>query len=43
MLPYVVASQTVPLLGNCFQCAVIWLGGSWFSVAVIAAYLTFSQ
>jgi NitT/TauT family transport system permease protein len=38
-LPYIVASQTVPIL------AVVWLGSlsvpAWFSVAVIAAYLTF--
>ena len=40
MLPYVVASQTVPLLAIA-PMVVIWLGGSWFSVAVIAAYLTF--
>ena len=40
LLPYVVASQTVPLLAIA-PMVVIWLGGSWFSVAVIAAYLTF--
>ena len=40
LLPYVVASQTVPLLAVA-PMVVIWLGGSWFSVAVIAAYLTF--
>ena len=39
-MPYVVASQTVPLLAIA-PMVVIWLGGSWFSVAVIAAYLTF--
>ncbi|RMF05543.1 MAG: ABC transporter permease [Chloroflexi bacterium] len=40
LLPYVVASQTVPLLAIA-PMVVIWLGGNWFSVAVIAAYLTF--
>jgi len=39
-LPYVVASQTVPLLAIA-PMVVIWLGGYWLSVAVIAAYLTF--
>jgi NitT/TauT family transport system permease protein len=40
LLPYVVASQTVPLLAIA-PMVVIWLGGSWLSVAIIAAYLTF--
>ncbi|MCB9076443.1 MAG: ABC transporter permease [Anaerolineaceae bacterium] len=40
LLPYVVASQTVPLLAIA-PMVVIWLGGNWMSVAVIAAYLTF--
>jgi NitT/TauT family transport system permease protein len=40
LLPYVVASQTVPLLAIA-PMVVIWLGGNQFSVAVIAAYLTF--
>ena len=40
LLPYVVASQTVPLLAIA-PMVVIWMGGSWISVAVIAAYLTF--
>ncbi len=40
LLPYVVASQTVPLLAIA-PMVVIWLGGNRFSVAVIAAYLTF--
>ncbi|MCB0213094.1 MAG: ABC transporter permease [Anaerolineae bacterium] len=39
-LPYVVASQTVPLLAIA-PMVVIWLGGNWLSVAIIAAYLTF--
>jgi len=40
LLPYVVASQTVPLLAIA-PMVVIWLGGSWLSVAIISAYLTF--
>ncbi len=40
LLPYVVASQTVPLLAIA-PMVVIWLGGNWVSVALIAAYLTF--
>ena len=40
LLPYVVASQTVPLLAIA-PMVVIWLGGNWLSVAVIATYLTF--
>jgi NitT/TauT family transport system permease protein len=44
LLPYVVASQTVPILAIA-PMVVVWLGGrgspAWFSVAVIAAYLTF--
>lgn len=40
LLPYVVASQTVPLIAIA-PMVVIWLGGNWLSVAVIAAYLTF--
>lgn len=39
-LPYVVASQTVPILAIA-PMIVVWLGTSWFSKAVIAAYLTF--
>jgi NitT/TauT family transport system permease protein len=43
-LPYIVASQTVPILAVA-PMVVVWLGGrglpTWFSVAVIAAYLTF--
>jgi NitT/TauT family transport system permease protein len=44
LLPYVVASQTVPILAVA-PMVVVWMGGrgfpDWFSVAVIAAYLTF--
>lgn len=40
LLPYVVASQTVPILAIA-PMVVIWLGASPFSVAVIAAYITF--
>src|ERR687898_680156 len=43
-LPYIVASQTVPILAIA-PMVVIWLGGrglpDWLSVSVIAAYLTF--
>jgi NitT/TauT family transport system permease protein len=40
VLPYVIASQTVPILAIA-PMIVVWLGTSWFSKAVIAAYLTF--
>jgi NitT/TauT family transport system permease protein len=44
LLPWVVASQTVPILAIA-PMVVVWLGGydlpGWFSVSVIAAYLTF--
>ncbi len=40
LLPYVVASQTVPIIAIA-PMVVIWLGASPLSVAVIAAYLTF--
>ena len=44
LLPYMVASQTVPILAIA-PMVVVWLGSlnspAWFSVAVIAAYLTF--
>ncbi len=39
-LPYVVASQTVPLIAIA-PMVVIWLGANVQSVAIIAAYLTF--
>jgi NitT/TauT family transport system permease protein len=43
-LPYIVASQTVPILAIA-PMVVVWLGSrgiaGWMSVAVIAAYLTF--
>ena len=40
LLPYIVASQTIPILAIA-PMVVVWLGTSWFSKAVIAAYLTF--
>jgi NitT/TauT family transport system permease protein len=40
LLPYVVASQTVPILAIA-PMVVIWMGASQISVSVIAAYLTF--
>lgn len=40
LVPYVVASQTVPLI-TIAPIVVIYLGASWTSVALIAAYLTF--
>jgi NitT/TauT family transport system permease protein len=40
MLPYVVASQTVPILAIA-PMVVIWLGAGPLAVAVISAYLTF--
>jgi NitT/TauT family transport system permease protein len=43
-LPYIVASQTIPILAIA-PMVVVWTGSrglpGWFSVAVIAAYLTF--
>jgi NitT/TauT family transport system permease protein len=39
-MPYIVASQTVPILAIA-PMVIIWLKAGWFSVAVIAAYLTF--
>ncbi len=39
-MPYIVASQTVPILAIA-PMVIIWLRAGWFSVAVIAAYLTF--
>lgn len=39
-MPYVVASQTIPLLAIA-PMVIIWLQAGWVSVAVIAAYLTF--
>jgi len=40
LVPYVVASQTVPIIAIA-PVVVIWLQGGWLSVAVISAYLTF--
>jgi NitT/TauT family transport system permease protein len=39
-LPYIVASQTIPMLAVA-PMVVVWLQAGWVSVAVIAAYLTF--
>ena len=39
-MPYIVASQTVPILVIA-PMVVIWLQAGWWSVAVIASYLTF--
>jgi NitT/TauT family transport system permease protein len=39
-MPYLVASQTVPILAVA-PMVVVWLKSGWQSVAVIAAYLTF--
>lgn len=40
LMPYVIASQTVPILAIA-PMIVVWLGTGWFSKAMIAAYLTF--
>jgi len=40
LVPYVVASQTIPLI-TLAPIVVIYLGAQWTSVALIAAYLTF--
>ncbi len=40
LLPYIVASQTIPILAVA-PMVVVWLKSGWQSVAVIAAYLTF--
>jgi NitT/TauT family transport system permease protein len=40
VVPYVVASQTVPIIAIA-PMVVIWLQAGWLSVAVISAYLTF--
>lgn len=40
LLPYVVASQTIPILAIA-PMVVVWLKSGWVAVAVIAAYLTF--
>lgn len=39
-MPYVIASQTVPILAIA-PMVIIWLKAGWISVAVIATYLTF--
>ena len=40
LMPYVVASQTVPILAIA-PIIIIWLKAGWWSVAFISAYLTF--
>jgi NitT/TauT family transport system permease protein len=40
LVPYIVASQTVPILVIA-PMVVIWLRAGWFSIAIIAAYLSF--
>ncbi len=40
VVPFVVASQTVPILVVA-PMVVIWLRAGWFSIAIIAAYLSF--
>jgi NitT/TauT family transport system permease protein len=40
LMPFVVASQTVPILAIA-PIVVIWMKAGWLSVAVISAYLTF--
>lgn len=40
LVPYIIASQTVPILVIA-PIVVIWLRAGWFSIAIIAAYLTF--
>jgi NitT/TauT family transport system permease protein len=40
LMPYVVASQTVPILAVA-PMVVVWLQAGWWSVAIIAAYLAF--
>jgi NitT/TauT family transport system permease protein len=40
LVPYIVASQTVPILVVA-PMVVIWLRAGWFSIAIIAAYLSF--
>lgn len=39
-MPYVIASQTVPILAIA-PMVIIWLKAGWISVAIISAYLTF--
>jgi NitT/TauT family transport system permease protein len=40
LMPYVIASQTVPILAIA-PMVVIWLQAGWWAVAIIAAYLAF--
>lgn len=39
-MPYVVASQTIPILALA-PIIILWLKAGWWSVAIISAYLTF--
>ena len=40
LVPYVIASQTVPIIALA-PMVVLWLGRDWTSVALVSAYLTF--
>jgi NitT/TauT family transport system permease protein len=40
LVPYVIASQTVPIIALA-PMVVLWVGRDWASVAIISAYLTF--
>lgn len=40
LVPYVVASQTIPIIALA-PMVIIWLNAGWWSVSVISAYLTF--
>lgn len=40
LVPYVVASQTIPILAIA-PMVVVWLNAGWWSVAILAAYLCF--
>ena len=40
LVPYVIASQTIPIIALA-PMVVLWVGRDWLSVAIISAYLTF--
>ena len=40
LVPYVIASQTIPIIALA-PMVVLWVGREWLSVAIISAYLTF--